>query len=162
MGIVSHILNLLFYTNFKTYLNKTIMKNFTLLILLLITTVSITGCKKDKDEDSGGIVGKWYLYSYINIVYTNGKVTDQTSQTAPDRSNYIEFKSNGTAADNEGDQFSYKINGTQLILKDLEDGEEELYEIKKINNTELVIFNELVQQAGSDQIKYTTETTFKK
>ena len=138
------------------------MKNFTLL-LLLIATITITGCKKDKDEKaSGDIIGKWYLHSYINLVYTNGKVTDQNSQTDPNRSNYIEFKSNGNAADSYGEQFSYKINGTQLILKDLEDGEEELYEIKKITSTELVVYNESVQQDGSDQYKYTTESTYKK
>jgi hypothetical protein len=138
------------------------MKRFTLFALLL-AVVTITGCKKDPDEKAAdNILGKWYPVSSINTDYLNGKVTNRETSTDYSPNEYTEFKSNGTAFDYDGDEYTYKISGSTLTMREKGDDDDEVFEIKKITSSELVIYSESTDEQGTDKYKYTQELTLKK
>lgn len=139
------------------------MKNFTLL-LLLVTGISFTGCKKDKkDSDEANIVGKWYMQSSWEKEYKNGVLVDQQSSTQPSQTVSYEFRSNGTGLDNHGDQFNYKIIGTKLTVTYPDDDDDtEVQDIKKLTSSEMVLTGEDSWDNEGDITKYTWEGTFKK
>lgn len=137
------------------------MKRFTLFALLL-AVVTITGCKKDDDEKAAeNIIGKWYPTSSIETEYLNGKMISQETETDFDNG-FTEFRSNGTAVDDDGDEYTYKITGSKLTMRENGDDDDEVYDIKKINSSELVIFGESTYENGADKYRYTSEITFKK
>lgn len=127
--------------------------------MLLLAVVTITGCKKDDDEKAAdNIIGKWYPTSSVDTEYLNGKLISQETDT--DFGNeFTEFRSNGTAVDYDGDGYTYKITGSKLIMREDGDDDDEVYEIKKINSKELVIFSENTYEDGADKYKYTSELT---
>jgi hypothetical protein len=138
------------------------MKNSTLL-LLLIAAVTFTGCKKDDDEKAAdNIIGKWYEVSSLETEYKNGTQISQETITNNDPDNYTEFRSNGTAVDGDGDEYTYKITGKTLTMREVGDDDDEVYEIKKITSGDLVIYGENTYQDGNNNYRYTTESTFKK
>lgn len=140
------------------------MKNFTLL-LLLIAASTFTGCKKDADEKAAeNIIGKWQKVSTASKTYLNGGLTDQNTDTDYDATDIIEFRSNGTAVDDNGkDEYTYTVTGSKLTMKEVgHDDEELVYEIKKINSSDLVIYGEETYLDGTNNYKYTSEVTLKK
>lgn len=138
------------------------MKRFTLFALFL-AVVTIAGCKKDPDEKAAGnIIGKWYPKSSIDTEYLNGKMLSQDTNTDYDANEFTEFNSNGTAVDHDGEEYTYKITGSKLTMREKGDDKDEVYDIKKITSAELVIFSEIIYQDGKDTYKYTTELTLEK
>lgn len=138
------------------------MKNFTL-IALLMAAVTFTGCKKDDDEKAAGnIIGRWTTISSLDKEYKNGALVDEDVDTDFGSDNDMEFKSNGTAVDGNGDTYTYKITGSSLTIREDGDDEDEVLEIKKLSSTDMILVENVEQEYNGDKYKYISEITFKK
>lgn len=138
------------------------MKNFTLL-LLFITGVAFTSCKKDPDEKAAdNIVGKWYQQSFTEKEYKNGTLVDEYSSSRPSETISYEFKSDGTGVDEDGDSFKYKISGSKISIDYMDHGSVDEQIIKKITSSELILNSEESWESGSDVIKSIWEANYKK
>lgn len=138
------------------------MKNFSLL-LLLITTSIFTSCKKDPDKkNAANIVGKWYLQNSHEKEYKNGALTREDN-TPISNDSYFDFRSNGTVVDTKGEEYTYKIADSKLTVRSKNDPDDEwVQDIKKINSNEMVLYGEESDTEGKDTYKYTWEDTYKK
>lgn len=138
------------------------MKNLSLLVLLM-AAIAFTGCKKDDEEKATkNIVGKWQETISYDKTYLNGKLLEQETETDYDDRDYIDFRSNGTAVDGEGTTYTYSITATKLTLREAGDDDDEVYDIKKLTSTELVVYHETTYENGADKFRYTSELTLKK
>ncbi|MFA4870022.1 MAG: lipocalin family protein [Pedobacter sp.] len=140
------------------------MRNFSLL-LLLITAISFSSCKKDpstEEKNAKNLIGKWFLKSVTEKNLKNGTSTNQQTTPINDDKKFVEFRSNGTAVDLWGDEFNYKISNSKITMRYNEDDEDYIQDIIKITSNELVLSEEDVYTEGNDTFKYITEYTFTK
>ncbi|MEQ7799729.1 lipocalin family protein [Pedobacter sp. ASV1-7] len=140
------------------------MKNFSLL-LLLITTISFSSCKKDsspEEKNAKNIVGKWQLTSVTQKSHKNGTLEGEQTHHVEGNNVTTEFRNNGTGVDGDGDEFTYKISGSKIIISYKDEDENTEGEIKKLNSNDLVIYIEEINVQGKDTYKYSWEETFLK
>jgi hypothetical protein len=140
------------------------MRNLSLL-LLLITAISFSSCKKDsspEEKNAKNLLGKWFLKSVTEKNLKNGASTNQQTTPINDDKKFVEFRSNGTAVDLWGDEFNYKISNSKITMRYNEDDEDYIQDIIKITSSELVLSEEDVYTEGNDTFKYITEYTFAK
>ena len=147
------------------------MKNFKFLSLLFLTVVvGFSSCKKDdesKAEVMASIVGKWGITKTVDVPYVGtakGPAETVITFTAED---YIDFKSDGTATYSEvgdTDPATYTINAEtkKLTVKFTGTTQTVVYDIKTLNATDLVLYDEEILVQGGITYKFTTETSFKK
>ena len=144
------------------------MKNFTIVVLLLLLAFTISSCKKDDptEDVTELIVGKRFFKKNYEVVTRNGQKTE-TTDTNFGNEDYLEFKKDGTGKYSEvgdTDNFTYKITGNNILTLyyDGDDAAEEPVEITLLNSTDFVILykgSEIYE--GITKI-WNTETTFKK
>ncbi len=138
------------------------MKKSALLVLLL-TAIAFTGCKKDKDEDSNLIVGKWYTKKMYDVSYVNGVKQGEYTDTDFTSSDYMEFFDNGKVKDSDEDEYTYKLDGKTIILADIDDPSDvEVYQIKTLTKTDLVVGEEVSYSSQGVTYKNVSEITFQK
>ncbi|MES2268675.1 MAG: hypothetical protein V4520_18055 [Bacteroidota bacterium] len=73
-------------------------KNYALFLIIIIVTVGIAGCKKDKNENSSipkEIIGKWRQVKRTYTKFNNGQQESSYVQ-AIELTGYDEYFSNGT------------------------------------------------------------------
>ncbi len=142
------------------------MKNLSLL-LLMVTAIAFTGCKKDPDKkNTAELVGKWYLKTSTEKEYKNGTLINSETNSGSS-STFFEFRSNGTAVNNRGEEYTYKVSGQTLITREVDSDEDEVVQIKKLDEDELIIYGEETEEeqnnsGGKDTYKYTWEDTYVK
>jgi hypothetical protein len=89
-------------------------------VLLIITLIGFTQCKKESKLDNLSIVGKWQLVSG-NYKRYNNKIVTQTGIVDVQTEGYtIVFNNDGTAVatDNSGavEEYNYKLSGNTIKL----------------------------------------------
>ncbi|WP_316818115.1 lipocalin family protein [Pedobacter nyackensis] len=138
------------------------MKNFYLLVLLM-TAVAFTGCKKDdEDKQKQNIVGKWYVKQTIEKEIVNGVVISEETETDFDTDYYFEFTKEGKMIENiSGDKYtgSYQVKGNNRVAITFQDEEPDDYEIRKLNSTEMILY---IEDEDGPNSKETIEITFRK
>lgn len=138
------------------------MKNFTLLVLLL-ATVSIAGCKKDDEEkQQKDIVGKWFVKQTVEKEIESGVTTFEETETNFTAADFFEFKSDGSLVNSiQGDAYrgTYEVKASNRLVMTDEDGDTEDFEIKKLNSSELIIY---IEDIDGPNAKETFEVTLRK
>lgn len=139
------------------------MKNYAMALVLLLTTLAFTGCKKEKDEKL--IVGKWKLEKEISKYYENGVLIDEDVDT--DDGGTAEIFDNGRMKDGDNNEYTYVLNGKTFTITLVKDPREvETFEITTLTKESLVIYNEdsytrsNQNGTGTIQVKETTEQHF--
>ena len=89
-------------------------------VLLIITLIGFTQCKKESKLNNLSIVGKWQLVS-ANYKRYNNKIVTQTGIVDIQTEGYmIVFNNDGTAVatDNSGavEEYNYKLSGNTIQL----------------------------------------------
>ena len=126
------------------------MKKIPLIALLcLMATVAFVSCKKDKDEDSGSIIGKWYSkVAYTDVMYSGASIYKDTTTFTDGE--YIEFKSDGTATslDENGEVTTqpYSYNASAKTITMTYEDEPQTLTVKTLTSKEMVL-------TGSEQEK---------
>ncbi|WP_214227672.1 lipocalin family protein [Pedobacter sp. B4-66] len=139
------------------------MKKFTLFILI-VAIFTITGCKKDQENDKENpntIVARWIASSILEITYKNGKEIRRDNDTQNNL--MVEFKSDGTGTsqrDDESANFTYTLKDGKLIFKT--EGEFDEYKIKSLTNSELELYQEESETEDGMDYKYIVEIKLKK
>lgn len=138
------------------------MKNFSLLVLLM-TAVAFTGCKKDEeDKQKQNIVGKWFVKQTIEKEIVNGVTVHEDTDTDFGTDYFFEFTKDGKMIENiEGDQYTgtYQVKDNNRVAIAFQGEEPDDYEIRKLNSTEMVLY---VEDEDGPNAKETTEITFRK
>ncbi len=140
------------------------MKNLKFLVIALALVIGISSCKKEENASSNNasIVGKWFFTKDAVKSYRNGVITKDTVYT-PSSSNNIEFKVDGRGDlwDSDTVSFTYTLQneGKKLTINYPENDKME-YDIKLLNNNELVLYDERVETQNSVSYKYTHESTY--
>lgn len=140
------------------------MRNFSLL-LLLVTAISLSSCKKDSNpdkKDTEAIIGKWYLKSVSEKSFKNGKLESEDSYSVDHNNYFREFRSNGTGVDGDGDEYTYKVASSKLTTRYKGEDEDIIEDIRTINSNDLVVYGEDIHPNGNDVYKYTYEETYLK
>lgn len=140
------------------------MKKITLLTLI-VALFTITGCKKDKDNDkenSSSIQGRWLATSLVEISYENGVEEGRDDDTSDNL--WVEFKADGTGmsqTDRDGQSsFTYTIKNNELVIK-FED-ETDKYQIKSLTNSDLHLYQEESETSDGVVYKEVVEIKLKK
>ncbi|RZK03758.1 MAG: hypothetical protein EOO43_22985 [Flavobacterium sp.] len=89
-------------------------KQTLLLLLLLVATITITGCKKDKDSATDRLQGRWNQKSFIYEHYVDGKSQQSSGNETP--SGYIVFT--GNKFDSYQDNGEHSETGTFTLIGD--------------------------------------------
>lgn len=138
------------------------MRNFTLL-LLLMAAVTFTGCKKDDKEDQRKeIVGKWFLKQLVEKEIRSGQTIYDDTETDFGTDDYIDVKSDGSfysTLNGDGETAKYEVKSDNILSVTYVSGSVEDYQIKKLNSSELVLYMEDIDGPND---KETIEYTFRK
>ena len=124
------------------------MKKLFIMLMVITSAISITGCKKSGDSPSeSNITGKWL---YVKVVDVEDGDTD--TETFSD-GEYVTFDKDGSAFNSLSNQTAqWSLSGNKLSLDYGTDTE--VAEVKKISGSELVLF---YQESG-----YTSTIYFKR
>lgn len=132
-------------------------KFFVLLSVVLFAGFMLAACGDDDltgDEGSGSdnakkslVVGTWDVTKETGYELTNGKKTDEWTETYRSGELCYIFKGNGTGIlrEEEDEAFTWKVSGDKLILSygegisSSEDDEDEVYTIKSISKKDMVL-----------------------
>ncbi|MER3499134.1 MAG: hypothetical protein C4308_11125 [Chitinophagaceae bacterium] len=109
------------------------------LSLLLISSVILLSCKKDKQSTKEKLQGKWTMKSIVENHYYSGSSHIHTYPASP--GDYLDFRSNNTVIISLGgsvDTLTYGLpDDNHLWIDD----PAELYEIKTLTKSQFVIAN---------------------
>jgi hypothetical protein len=127
----------------------------TTLFLLLTVLVSFSACEKKEDDDNSvKIIGKWNLKKEVEKEYLNNTLTT-TDESTYSTGAYVEFKSNGALEWNEDgsdpENYSYKVDGDKLTVND--GGEPEVFTIEELSSSKLVISEEDTETINGQTLK---------
>lgn len=145
------------------------MKNFKFLsVLFLSVAVGFSSCKKDDGDDAkASIVGKWALTKEVEIEYENGVKVEEDIETTFQSEDYIEFKSDGKVVfsevgDTDNGTYSLSSDGKKLTITFSENSVSDIFDIKTLSSTDLVIYTEYTELHQGINYKETLEYSFKK
>jgi hypothetical protein len=149
------------------YQNSFSMKKIQKLSILLVCTLAIISCKKDKANPSNQdlVIGKWRVSAQVTIL---GGITSDDYSSIPDceKNDFIEFKSNGEFIEDEGSTkcdntkpqtssgtWSMNANGTAItITRALFNNQPVTFEVQEISDTRLKIRANNLQGSGFDRV----------
>ena len=93
-------------------------RTFSALLILFVSALLFSSCKKDKDE-SASVVGRWGL-SYAEATINNGTPQSENYTSSHDDYYTLELKSDGKFIEkyNDGDEDngSYRIEGNKIYF----------------------------------------------
>ena len=116
------------------------------LIFLLLVTLSLASCKKDKKEEDNtvSLMGKWTIENTLIKEYVNGGVN---TDTEPGNGTTMDFQDNGhvviTYADNSIESLSYSIKPDAKVEVD-----GDLFEIRNLTGVSVTLFLRLDYSPG--------------
>ena len=139
------------------------IKRFTLIALVAVVA-TLFACKKDKAEkNTDRLVGKWNMNHTLEVLYENGKEIDRDEDDGQGQT--VEFKSDGTGVssyDDGSENFKWSATATELKITEESDSEADVYTIKSLSKTELVLVEEYVEVEGNTTYREVVETKFTK
>lgn len=121
------------------------------ILLLLLTVVVLSGCKKDKDDDASvAILGKWYISKTVEMDYENSVKVFEETDTDYDNTDFFVFKENGVLEVSGDDDYKYSLNANATVLTiDSDD-----YPIKALDANSLVFYMEDTEVSAGVTYKY--------
>lgn len=114
-----------------------------LVVFTLVGTVTITGCKKDKEASKQEqIVGNWNMDKAYSESNFGGSVVKDTTKFEDGQ--FVNFKADGTLTSDDG-AGTWEIIGSKLKIKNLDEDEPRLFDIKKLDGSELQLYNKEIE-----------------
>jgi hypothetical protein len=112
----------------------------TISMVMVLAAITFASCKKDKEKTTQEkIVGRWKIESLVVNDMTSGTLTTNTyTGTAAD---FIEFRNDGTAntsVDGTTDNMAWGIISDAKVWMD---SPSDIYDIKVLTDTKLVIYS---------------------
>lgn len=116
-------------------------------LLLGILILILTSCSKDNEiseSDKNILIGQWFVTAEIwdgEKETLSDCDTGQYYQFTAEREVYIKLVDTDDGCDYETYKGNYEVNGNKLILKDILNADELIYnfDIIKLNSTDLII-----------------------
>jgi hypothetical protein len=133
----------------KTLFMKKILSAFAILAFF---SVSFTACKKEKTKTAAEqIVGTWQISNILYNQHTNG--ADHIISTNDTANDTYEFTKDGTVninLDGQSGSSTYTITDNKLTITD-----DETYDIKKLDDHNLVLYLKTVSGSDYDEVTVT-------
>lgn len=141
---------------------------FSLLTLFVLALFVFTGCNKEKDSVTPAVktqvTGVWKYESNRWTSYENGTIADDDTDYGTGET--IDFKSDGTVIykeiDNTTSAGSWALTDSDKKMMLNIDGESNMFDIKEISSTKLVIFHTETETTGGVTYKEEMTISFKK
>ncbi len=143
------------------------MKKYLLMLCCAAVCAGFVGCSDDDEgADVSLLLGRWSCYQ--DEYWEDGEWDVYDDYGDGEGLFIMEFNADGTGGEFEGlylsqlndeyswDRFTYKLKGSQLIVRLIDVGVEGEFRVEKITSSELV----LVYQEEGEGIKYTTRYYF--
>lgn len=105
-------------------------KTLTQFFILFTTLVLFVGCKKDDDDSSSTMVGKWFQVKEVQSLSVNNGAKENLTMTNFNKTNYMNFKQDGTVEVYVEKGISLHISGDSYWLEESEDFDSETSDYK--------------------------------
>ena len=136
-------------------------KNILTLVLLFTLSCGLWSCKKDDQEDSVSLIGKWHIEVDNGTVQQPGEAIQKTTTGYARGEFTLEFIGSHTMKlFEEGRLITYPYNydaNSMLLSIKLDDGDFIEYKVKELSKHRLVLFDQGTETSNGVTFSYTQE-----